>query len=100
MPTPLDGDVFSVHAAMKAYHDYAAKGKKKLIQYWINNNHIPCKKTRFYELYTSYTNKCLPDEEQWMKGSGRKPLLSLQEVEQLVTEAQKHHLGAHTPSMI
>ena len=33
MPTALDSNGFSVHTAMKAYHDYAAKGKKKLIQY-------------------------------------------------------------------
>ena len=46
MPTPLDGDgSFSVHAAMKAYHNYDGKGKFKLVQYWISNNHIPCKKT-------------------------------------------------------
>ena len=40
------------------------------------------------ELHASHANECLPDEEQWIKGSRRKQILSSQEVEQLVTEAQ------------
>ena len=55
MCVPLGGDgPFSVHATMKAFRNYAGKGKRKLIQHWINNNFIPCQKTRLVS-YTPHT---------------------------------------------
>ena len=94
MPIPPTGHTcFSIQDAMQEYGKYSGKGKMKLIQYWINNNYIPCQKTRFFQLYNLFKHKSLPDDVQWMDGPGRKPLLSLQEVEQLVTEAQNASSG-------
>ena len=46
MPIPPTGHTcFSVQDAMQEYGKYSGKGKMKLIQYWINNNYIPCQKT-------------------------------------------------------
>jgi hypothetical protein len=88
MPIPPAGHTcFSVCDAMEVYNKYTGTGNKKLlIQYWIDNNYIPCQKTRFFKLYNLYKSKYLPDDLQWIDGAGRKPLLSLQEVEKLVTK--------------
>jgi hypothetical protein len=71
----------------------AIGNKKLLIQYWIDSNHIPCQKTQFFKLYNLYKSKCLPDDVQWIDGAGQKPLLSLQEVEKLVTDIQNRSSG-------
>jgi hypothetical protein len=88
-PIPPTGHIsFSGHNAMEVHKKYTGKGKMKLIKYWIDNNYITCRKMQFFKLYNLYKYECLPDDVQWMDGSGQNSLILLQEVEQLVTDTQ------------
>ncbi len=83
MPIPPSGSsYFSIRDAMNEY-DKFGKGIK-LIDYWISKMYILCKKTRFFKLYKMYKSNSLPPDITWLDDTGQKPILSLQQVQDLV----------------
>jgi hypothetical protein len=92
MPIPPSGCAyFSIHDAMNEYEKFG-KGIK-LIEFWIRNSYILCKKTRFFKLYKMYKSNTLPPDANWIDDAGRKPILSLQQVQDLVLGTQSCSSG-------
>ena len=90
---PVNNYEFEIEEAVTVYNSCSGRNKLELVQEWINKKYIPCGKSRFYALRKMVNEKNLPQNEIWINGSGRKGLLTLPEVEDLVLGKQQDASG-------
>jgi hypothetical protein len=84
LPIPLNGFQFDVHEAIDEYKKY--KGKKyKMVKEWIKLKHIPYGESQFFCLLKDEKEgKLDPSFKFWHVNRGREPLLSVQQVEDII----------------
>jgi hypothetical protein len=79
-------------------NEYEKFGKGiKLVEYWISKMYMLCKKLDS-STYINCTKKSLPPDTIWIDDAGRKPILSLQQVQDLALGTQSSSSG-HSYSM-
>jgi hypothetical protein len=84
LPIPVNGFQFEVQEAIDVYKKY--KGMKyNMVREWIKLKHIPCGESRFFHLLKEEKEGRLdPSSTSWHGDKGRQPILSLQQVEDLI----------------